>query len=93
MLEGMGQGLLAEGQLADSPDLRVRLQVLLDFRVERTGLDGNDLGCRVGVVGNGAAAVTAEPAPDAVAAAAFAFPLLQGALDGELVLGNDSDEG
>jgi hypothetical protein len=93
MLEGMGQGLLAEGQLADSPDLRVRLQVLLDFRVERTGLDGDDLWCRVGVVGNGAAAVTAEPAPDAVAAAAFAFPLLQGPLDGELVLGNDSDKG
>lgn len=89
----MGQGLLTEGQLADGPDLRVRLQVLLDFRVERTGLDGDDLGGRVGVVGDGAAAVAAEPAPNAVAAAAFAFPLLQRALDGEFVLGDNGDEG
>lgn len=93
MLERVGEGLLAEGQLADGPDLRVRLQVLLDLGVERAGLDGDDLGGRVGVVGDGAAAVAAEPAPDAVAAAAFALPLLQGTVDGELILGNDCDEG
>lgn len=93
MLEGMSQVLLTEGQLAHSPDLRVGLERLLDFRVESAALDGDDLGRRVGVVRDGRAALGAEEAPDGLAAAALAFVFLDGALDGELVFGDDADEG
>jgi hypothetical protein len=91
--EGLGQVLLAEGELADGPDLGVRLEVLLNLRVEGTGLQGNDLGGGIGVVGYGRAAVGAEEAPDGLAGGALALPLLEGAVDGELVLGDNGDEG
>jgi hypothetical protein len=90
--EGLGQVLLAEGELADGPDLGVRLEGLLNLGVEGAGLEGDDLGGGVGVVGNGRAAVGAEEAPDGLAGGALALPLLDGAVDGELVLGNDGDE-
>ncbi len=93
MLEGVGQALLAERQLADGPDLGVGLERLLDLAVERAALDGNDLGRRVRVVGDRGAALGAEEAPDALAGAALALVLLDGAVDGELVLGDDADEG
>ena len=93
MLEGVGQALLAERQLADGPDLGVGLERLLDLAVERAALDGDDLGRRVRVVGDRGAALGAEEAPDALAGAALALVLLDGAVDGELVLGDDADEG
>ena len=93
MLEGVGQALLAEGQLADGPDLGVGLERLLDVAVERAALEGDDLGRRVRVVGDRGAALGAEEAPDALAGAALALVLLDGAVDGELVLGDDADEG
>lgn len=122
MREGLGQLLLAEGQLADGPDLGVLrrktsrlvanptiyraaqksmawdevitywLQGQLDGRVEGAGLEGNDLGGRVRVVGDGRATLGAEDAVDGLARAAFAGPALGRALDRELVLGHDRDE-
>jgi hypothetical protein len=44
-------------------------------------------------VGNGRAAVAAEPAPHRLARAALALPLLEGARDGEGGFGDDADEG
>lgn len=69
------------------------LQGLLDLGVKGAALEGNDLGGRVGVVGDGAAALGAEDAVDVLAGGALASPGLGGALDGELVLGDDDDEG
>ena len=69
------------------------LEVLLDLGGESAGLEGNDLGGGVGVVSDGGAALGAEEAPDGVAGGALALPLLDGAVDGELVLGDDGDEG
>lgn len=82
MLKGLLQMLLAEGQLADGPDLRVGLEGLLDLGVQGSGLDGDDLRGRVRVMGDRGAAVGAEPAPDGLATAACPFPFLQGAGDG-----------
>lgn len=69
------------------------LEGLLDLGGESAGLEGDDLGGGVGVVGDGGAAFGAEEAPDGVAGGALALPLLDGAVDGELVLGDDGDEG
>ena len=68
------------------------LEVLLDLGVKGAGLEGNDLGGGVGVVGDGGAAVGAEEAPDGLAGGALVLVLLDGPVDGELVLGDDGDE-
>jgi hypothetical protein len=44
---------------------------------------------RVRVVGDGGAAVAVEPAPDRLSAASFTFPLLDGAGNGQFVLGDE----
>ncbi len=111
MLKRLGEVLLAEGQLADGPDLGIlfwqalanfhrslpkktyRLQGLLDLAVQGAALEGNDLGGGVRVVGDGRAALLAEPAPHGVARVGGALPLLDGALHVELGLGDDADEG
>jgi hypothetical protein len=93
VLEGVRQALLAEGQLADGPDLGVGLERLLDLGVERAALERDDLGRRVRVVGDRGAALGAEEAPDALAGAALALVLLDRTVDGELVLWNYADEG
>lgn len=70
-----------------------RLEVLLQLGVEGTGLEGDDLGGGIGVVGDGRAALGAEEAVDDVTGRALgARVLLDGAVDGELVLGDDGDE-
>jgi hypothetical protein len=69
-----------------------RLQRLLDLGIQRPALEGDDGGGR-GVVGDGAAALLAEPAVDGVAAVGDALPLLDGAVGREFVLGDDDDEG
>lgn len=92
MLEGLGQALLAEGQLSDGPDFRVRLQVLLDLRVQGASLEGNDFRGSIGVMRNGRTALGAEDPVDGFARRAFAGPFLGGAVDGELVFGDDGDE-
>lgn len=68
------------------------LEVLLDLGVQGTSLERNDLRSRIGVVGDGRAAVGAEQAPDRLSGAARALPLLDRTLDGQLVLGDDGDE-
>lgn len=70
-----------------------RLQVLLQLRVQSTGLEGNDLRSSIGVMSNGGAALGAEKAMDVFPRGAFAGPFLDGAFDGELVFGDDGDEG
>ncbi len=70
-----------------------RLQRLLNLLGEGAALQGNNLRGGIGVVGDGRAAVAAEPAPDGVARVGDALPLLDGAVDCELVLGDDADEG
>jgi len=92
VLEGLGKVLLAERKLADGPDFGVRLESLLQLRREGTGLQGNDLGGGIRVVGNGRAALGAEETMDIVAGRALAGPLLDGAVDGELVLGDNGNE-
>lgn len=69
------------------------LKILLYLSRERAGLEGNDLGSSLGVVGDGGAALLAEPAPDGVAGVGGALPLLDGAVDLELVLEDYGDEG
>lgn len=70
-----------------------RLQGLLDLGVEGAALEGDDGGRGVGIVGDGRAALLAEPAPDGLARGALALPLLDGAVHGELVLEDDAYEG
>lgn len=69
------------------------LEVLLELGVKGTTLERNDLRGGVRVVGDGRAALGAEEAVDGVAGGAHAGPLLHGAVDGELILGNDDDQG
>lgn len=69
-----------------------RLQILLDLAVEGTSLEGDDFRGGIGIVGNGASTLGAEQPPDGVAGGTLALPLLHGAIDGELVLGDDGDE-
>jgi hypothetical protein len=91
--EGLGQLLLAEGKLADGPDLGVGLQVLLNLRIKSTSLESNNGRCRIWVVRDRGAALAAEETVDGLARGAGAGPLLDGAVDGELVLGDDGNEG
>lgn len=94
MGEGLGQVLLAEGELADGPDLGIRLEVLLQLSLESTSLEGDDLGGGIGVVGDGGATLGAEETVDDLSGGALGAGVgLDGAVDGELVLENDSDEG
>lgn len=108
--EGLREVLLAEGELADSPDFGVLdpisnvceihakertygLEVLLQLSVEGAGLEGNDLGGGIGVVGDGGTALGAEESVDDVAGRALGAGVgLDGAVEGELVLLDDSDE-
>ena len=69
------------------------LEVLLDLRVESTGFQGDDLGGGIGVVGDGRATLGAEETVDNVARGSLgARVLLDGAIDGELILWDDSDK-
>lgn len=70
-----------------------RLQGLLDLRVQGPRLDGDNLRRRIRVVGNGRVTLGAEDAVDGLARAADAGPALGRPVQGELVLGDDSDEG
>lgn len=70
-----------------------RLQGLLDLSVQGSGLDGNDLGGGIGVVGNGGATLGAEDAVDGVAGRALTGPALGRSVDGQLVLGENGDQG
>lgn len=85
--------LLTERQLAHSPDLGIGLERLLDLRVEGAALEGDDVGRRVRVVGDGRAAVGTEDAPDGLARGSLAFPLLDGTVEGQFGFGDDADEG
>ena len=69
------------------------LQSLLNLRVQGTGLEGDDLGRGIGVVGDRRATLGAEDAVDGVAGGALASPALGGAVDGQLVLGDDRNQG
>lgn len=77
----------------EKKELSHRLEVLPDLGVESAALESDDLGGRVGVVGDGRSAVGAEESPDGLARAALALPLLDGAVDGQLVLRDDANEG
>lgn len=92
VLEGLLEVLLAEGQLADGPDLGIGLEGLFDLGGEGTGLEGDDLGGRIGVVGNGGATFGAEDAVHGIAGATLAGPGLGGAVKDQLVLGDDGDQ-
>lgn len=92
MLERVLEVLLAEGELADSPDLDSRLEGLLDLGVKGTGLEGNDLGGGIGVVGNGRTALGAEDTVDGISGAALAGPGLGGTVDGQISLLDDGDQ-
>lgn len=70
-----------------------RLQGLLDLGVEGAALERDDLRGRIRVVGDRGAALGAEDAVDGVARGALAGPGLGRAVDLELVLGDDADEG
>jgi hypothetical protein len=93
VLEGLFEVLLAEGELADGPDLGVGLEGLLDLGGEGTSLQSDDLGSGIGVVSDGRATVGAEEAVHVIAGATLASPLLDGAVDGQLILENDGDQG
>jgi len=90
--ERLSKLLLAEWQLANGPDLGIRLELLLVLVAQSTALKGNDLGRRIGVVSDRGAALAAEDAVDRLARGALARPALGGAIEVELVLGDDDDE-
>lgn len=75
------------------PDLGIRLESLLDLRVQRTGLDSDDLRRGVGVVGDGRAAFRAEDSVDILARGALARPRLGGTAELQLVFWDDGNEG
>jgi len=60
--------------------------------VERTALDGNDLGCRIRVMGDGRTALAAEKTMDGFPRGTLTAPLLDGTGDVNLVLGEDGDK-
>ena len=68
------------------------LEVLLDLGVKSASLQGDDLRSGIGVVGDGRAALGAEEAMDILAGGALGGVLLDGAVDGKLVLGDNGDE-
>jgi hypothetical protein len=70
-----------------------RLQLFLVLDREGAGLHGDDWRGRLGIVRNWRAAFGAEDAPYSLARAAGTSPLLDGAVDGHLVLGDDSHKG
>jgi hypothetical protein len=69
-----------------------RLQRLLDLHVQSASLQGGNRRA-LGLVRDGRAALGAENAPHGVARVGLAGPTLDGAVDGELVLEHDADEG
>lgn len=92
-IKRLRQLLRHKRQFGLGPDLSIRLQRLLDLGVERAGLERNNLGRRIRVVGNGRAAGWAKDAMHRLARRALAGPRLGLAADFELVLGDDGDEG
>lgn len=85
--------LLAEGQLADSPDLRIGLEGLLRFRLERATLDGDDIRRRLRVVRDRGPALGAEDTVHCLAGRSDARPALNRPVDRQLVLEDDDHEG
>jgi hypothetical protein len=91
--ERLGEVLLAERQLSGSPDLGVRLEVLLDLSIKSTSLQSDDLRGGIRVVGDGRAALGAEETVDDVARRALGAGVgLDGTVDGELVLLDNSNK-
>lgn len=109
MLERIGQVLRAERQLAGGPDLGVLfilasvfeetrkatygLQGLFDLGVESTGLEGDNRGRGLGVMGDGRTALAAEDTVDGEAGRAIAGVGLGRTVQLQKVLGDDGDEG
>jgi hypothetical protein len=85
--------LLAEGELADGPDLGVGLEGLLDLGRQGTRLQSDDFGGGIRVVGDGRTTVGAEEAVHIIAGATLASPLLDRAVDGQLILEDDCNQG
>lgn len=109
MLERLGQVFRTERQLASGPDLGVLFilafffeetrqatygfQCLLDLSVESTGLEGDNRGRGLGVMGDGRAALAAEDTVDRLARRAIAGVGLGRTVQFQKVLGDDGDEG
>lgn len=70
-----------------------RLQCLFNFSVECTSLEGDDRRGGIRVMGNGRATFRAEKTVDVLTRASFARVLLDRAVDGQYILGDDGDEG
>ena len=70
-----------------------RLQCLLNLGVECTGLEGDNRRGRIRVMGYRRAALRAEGTVDVLAIASFARVSLGRAIDGQLLFGDDGDEG
>lgn len=70
-----------------------RLQVLLDFRVQSTSLQSDDLGSGLGVVSDRGSALATEDTVDGLAGGTNTSPALGGTVDGEGGLGDDGDQG
>ena len=68
------------------------LQVLLDLSVQGASLDGNDFRSCIRVVGDRGTTLRAEDTVDGEAGGTLSSPALGGALDSQLVLGDNSDK-
>lgn len=69
-----------------------RLQELLNLAIESAGFENANGSVTCRLVGDGRAALGAEESVDIVSRVGLAGPLLDGAVDGQLVPGDDGDE-
>lgn len=69
-----------------------RLQILLDIAVQGSCLDGDNLRGRIRVMGDGRATLRAEQTVDIVAGRALAGVFLDGTVNGQLGLGDNSHQ-
>ena len=69
-----------------------RLQLLLDFPVQSTGFNGDDLGGSIRIVSDRRTAFGAEDTVDLLSRGSYASPALGGALDAQFIFRDHRDE-
>ncbi|GAO47909.1 hypothetical protein G7K_2105-t1 [Saitoella complicata NRRL Y-17804] len=89
----LAQLLLHKRQLGNTPNLSLRLQLLLLLHIERSRLHRNNLRRGIGVVRDRTSALGAENPVDVLSGRSRGSVRLGGSLDGDFGFGDNSDEG